>query len=149
MRLHEHCLECEEKLGKPFEVVHRWLDEYARLYRHDPVTMHNHWRHRHHKEGVEEVRRKWGDEAAKAAELHIMSDFGKLLGENELEEWLSGPSPCSAPDLTRVLQSCRYWAGVAECECDSEHPIGGCLKCDMDEAVTTIEGSAENQALTR
>jgi len=38
----------------------------------------NHHRHRHHKEGVEEVREKWGDKAATAAALHIIYDIGKV-----------------------------------------------------------------------
>lgn len=67
----DHCKECEEKLGKPFDVVHRWLDEYAKLY--FPSTIHRAMRH--HIAGVEEVRHKWGDEAAKAAELHILADM--------------------------------------------------------------------------
>ena len=46
--------------------------------------------------------------------------------------------------LSRVLMSCRYWAGISSCECDSEHPIGGCLKCDMEEAIKTIESLAKN-----
>jgi hypothetical protein len=25
-----------------------------------------------------------------------------------------------------------YWADVTECVCDSPHPIGGCLKCDLE-----------------
>ena len=40
--------------------------------------------------------------------------------------------------LLAVLESCRYWAGIAECDCGSEYPIGGCLKCDMDEAVRVL-----------
>ena len=66
-----HCKQCEESLGKAWEVVHRWLDEYAGIYW--PSIIHR--THRHHREGVEEVRRKWGDEAAKAAELHIRADL--------------------------------------------------------------------------
>jgi len=28
----------------------------------------------------------------------------------------------------------QYWIDLEECRCDSEHPIGGCLKCDLIEA---------------
>ena len=81
MRFKEHCAECEEKLGKPWEVVHRWLDYYAHR-----GTCFNpfHRVYRHHKKGVEEVRKMWGDEAAKAAELHIVSDEGRVP-EDEAE----------------------------------------------------------------
>lgn len=66
-----HCEECRKKLGEPFEYVHRWLDEFFGDPRYG--TRHRHLRH--HKKGIEEVRKKWGDRAAKAAELHIRSDL--------------------------------------------------------------------------
>ncbi|MDI6839264.1 MAG: hypothetical protein QMD71_00140 [bacterium] len=34
-----------------------------------------HRKFRHHKEGIEQVRKMWGDEAAKAAEIHIRTDL--------------------------------------------------------------------------
>ena len=37
--------------------------------------------------------------------------------------------------LVRHLESCKYWHGVSECECNSHLQSGGCLHCDMDEAV--------------
>ena len=40
--------------------------------------------HRHHKKGIEE--KKWGDDAAKAAELHIRADFnGYIPNKKEVE----------------------------------------------------------------
>lgn len=27
--------------------------------------------------------------------------------------------------------SLAYWLDITECECASEHPIGGCLHCDL------------------
>ena len=72
MHYKEHCKDCEKALGKAWEVVHRWLDEYAANYW--PSMMHR--VHRHHQEGVEEVRKLWGDQAAEAAEIHIRADMG-------------------------------------------------------------------------
>jgi len=65
-------------LGREYRHVHRWLDElFATL---GPA----HRSVRHHTGGVEEVRRRWGDEAARAAEIHIRKDcFGQLLTEQE------------------------------------------------------------------
>ena len=74
MDFKSHCRECEEKLGRRWEVVHRWLDYYAK----ETFPSDFHRIHRHHQAGVEEVRHKWGDEAAKAAELHILSDFRQV-----------------------------------------------------------------------
>jgi len=65
-----HCQECRDKLGKDWAVVHRWLDYYASST--FPTDIHR--IHRHHTAGVEEVRQKWGDEAAEAAKLHILDD---------------------------------------------------------------------------
>ena len=101
----EHCKECEEALGKPWDVVHRWLDEFAHLTFPSPF----HRIYRHHREGVEEVRCKWGDEAAKAAELHILSDF-KYAGlchvpdKDEVTEML-GVEVVHHPDGREELRS--------------------------------------------
>jgi hypothetical protein len=73
----EHCRECVEKLGKPFEEVHKWLDAYAEKY---PVKIFNeyHRGYRHNKYGIEKIREMWGDDAVKAAELHILTDYGYI-----------------------------------------------------------------------
>jgi len=42
------------------------------------------------------------------------------------------------PRLVRLLDSCKYWQGVSECDCYSPLPTGGCLRCDMDEAVELL-----------
>ena len=48
-----------------------------------------HWKGRHHQEGVEEVRQRWGDRAAKAAKTHIRKDWcGELPTKAEVEFWL-------------------------------------------------------------
>jgi len=76
----EHARDCEEQLGKDWVVVHQWLDELASIY----WTSKLHRLYRHHKEGVEEVRQKWGDEAATAAEIHILKDEGNIPSEAEI-----------------------------------------------------------------
>jgi hypothetical protein len=81
MRYQEHCIECEQKLGKDWSVVHRWLDYFAQFYFPDPV----HRVFRHHKEGIELVRKMWGDEAAKAAELHIIADEGYIPTQSDMD----------------------------------------------------------------
>lgn len=67
-----HCADCKRELGEEFEQVHIWLDEFA-------VSMGpDHRLERHHVDGVEEARKKWGDRAARAAEIHILADCGKI-----------------------------------------------------------------------
>ena len=78
----EHCEDCKKELGKSWDVVHHWLDEYAKIYW--PYMMHR--VHRHHQAGIEEVRHKWGDEAAKAAEIHIMKDEGCIPTVEQIHE---------------------------------------------------------------
>lgn len=66
----QHCRDCIAELGEPFGAVHDWLDEFF------PKVGPYHRPIRHHDEGVEEVRKKWGDRAARAAEIHIHRDYG-------------------------------------------------------------------------
>ena len=86
----EHCADCKRELGKSWEVVHRWLDAFAfskGMFRPQHRSL------RHHSGGVEQVRRMWGDQAARAAEIHIMKDFGgKVPTPNQAQAWsLFGP----------------------------------------------------------
>jgi hypothetical protein len=73
-----HCRDCFEELGQEFKEVHEWLDEAFSYVGPD------HRGYRHNRRGVEEVRRRWGDRAARAAEIHIRRDEeGYILGENK------------------------------------------------------------------
>jgi hypothetical protein len=79
-----HCEDCVKELGKPYEEVHKWLDEFVEAY-----GGMSHRRARHHKKGVEEVRAMWGDEAAKAAEIHILRDlwfWGEVPDQDEYDD---------------------------------------------------------------
>lgn len=71
MHWKEHSKKSMEKIGKQYEMVHIWLDEFAKSYW--PSKFHR--AHRHHMDGVEEARKKWGDEAAESAKLHILDDM--------------------------------------------------------------------------
>lgn len=72
-----HCAECVVQLGEPFREVHEWLDELQAEY----GPMHRPFRH--HSEGVERVRSRWGDRAAAAAEIHIRRDTGGVVPSPE------------------------------------------------------------------
>ncbi len=75
----QHCAESVASFGKPYDQVHRWLDEFAGR---PPYGM-RHRKLRHHRAGIEEVRKLWGDEAAAAARQHIISDL-------KMEGWTEG-----------------------------------------------------------
>lgn len=80
--IEEHSKDCVYYLGKPFTEVHEWLDEFyaTKGFRHRIM--------RHHVEGVEEARRKWGDRAATAAQIHIIKDcYGKIPTREEAILW--------------------------------------------------------------
>jgi len=66
--LKTHCSDCLQELGKGFSYVHEWLDEFFKY------TGPDHRGYRHNQKGIEEVKRKWGDKAAGAAEIHIKMD---------------------------------------------------------------------------
>lgn len=80
-----HCQDCIKELGEPFEHVHKWIDGVEPPYdtkKPDP---------RHHRGGVEYIRRSWGDKAARAAELHILRDTGgRIPTESEARAWGMG-----------------------------------------------------------
>lgn len=69
----EHCQDCQDQLGERFEAVHRWLDELQADY----GAMHRPFRH--NTEAVEQIRRRWGDSAALAAQIHIRRDTGGTI----------------------------------------------------------------------
>jgi hypothetical protein len=81
----EHCADCRRELGEPFDHVHEWLDA---LFK---VLHQKHRSVRHHAGGVEQVRKMWGDRAARAAEIHIMRDCGGVV-PSEKEAQMMGPA---------------------------------------------------------
>jgi hypothetical protein len=85
--LEEHCADCRRELGEDFVHVHLWLDA---LFK---VLGPKHRSARHHTGGVEQVRKLWGDQAARAAEIHIRKDCaGGVPTEREAQLWsLFGP----------------------------------------------------------
>jgi len=85
-RLKEHEKDCMDRFGEPFTEVHKWLDEFAKKY---PVTVFEdqHRQFRHNKEGIEEVRKMWGDRAADAALLHLVRDEYDAVTEKYFKLW--------------------------------------------------------------
>lgn len=71
MRREEHYDSCYKKLGNGWGKVHKWMDQHAGIS--FPSTAHRCINH--HQKGIEEVRKMWGDEAAKAALLHVEDDL--------------------------------------------------------------------------
>jgi len=77
-----HCEDCVRELGESFDYVHEWLDEF---YEEQGP---NHRDVRHHEDGVEEARQKWGDKAAEAAIVHIKADCkGSVPTMQQVKLW--------------------------------------------------------------
>lgn len=69
----EHCkIDEQEGLSRSYPEVHQLLDQFAHYP--DMEFLSRHRKFLHHKEGIEYVRMRWGDEAGKSAELHVLAD---------------------------------------------------------------------------
>lgn len=81
----EHMDDCIKLLGDPYDEVHAWLDAKVKEF---PINKYGdyHRRFRHNKEGLEFVRKHWGEKAEIAAKIHIYRDAFNGIFENELEE---------------------------------------------------------------
>lgn len=65
----KHCEQCEELFGNPHKAVHLWLDEFT------GKLGYRHRQKRHHQQGIREVERLFGKDAAQAARQHILVDL--------------------------------------------------------------------------
>lgn len=103
--LYEHCYDCERWIGRDWEEVHLWLDEFFAEF--GPA----HRCHRHHIEGIEEIRQKLGDEAALAAKIHILVDCWELPSkadyENRFVNQLSQEEDSTWEDAWKMIQEIR------------------------------------------
>jgi hypothetical protein len=46
--------------------------------------------------------------------------------------------------LEEKIEPLRYFQGIEECECASHAPIGGCLKCALDELMEELNEDIDN-----
>ena len=70
-KFEDHCRESVELFGKPYEAVHRWLDEFQGIW---PYGM-RHRRIRHHEAGIREAINIFGEKAGAVVRQHIISDL--------------------------------------------------------------------------
>lgn len=91
MKLKEHEEQSVLWFDKPWTEVHVFLDQFYPVFRGA-----EHRRVLHHKAGVNEVVRRFGEEARPVAELHIKEDWVRYCGvfdvpeleEIDLDNWL-------------------------------------------------------------
>lgn len=90
--LEEHCKETNNILGKDFKEIHEWLDEFFGKFPY--FSKHRYLKH--HKEGIEEVKKLFGEQASKAAEIHIRQDLDEEGYPN------NKPIPRNSEDYKRL-----------------------------------------------
>lgn len=66
----------EHGLSKSYPEVHKLLDQFAHYP--DMRFLREHRKFLHHAEGIEYVRMRWGEEAGKSAEGHVLDDCGHI-----------------------------------------------------------------------
>lgn len=72
-----HKRDCLKLLGNGFPEVHEWLDDYAKIF--PPGIFDTYHRYfRHHKEGLKQIGKLFGDKAIKAGRIHLIRDLNHL-----------------------------------------------------------------------
>lgn len=76
--LEEHMLADIEKAGlkDAHPEVHNLLDQFAHYP--DMKFLSKHRKFLHHEEGIEYIRMRWGEDAAKSATQHVIDDCGHV-----------------------------------------------------------------------
>lgn len=64
------------KLSRSYPEVHKLLDQFSHYP--DMEFLRRHRKFLHHVEGIEYVRMRWGEEAGKSAERHVLDDCGHI-----------------------------------------------------------------------
>jgi DNA-binding GntR family transcriptional regulator len=73
----EHNLaDLEIGLSRSYDEVHALLDQFSHYPNMEFLRRHR--KFLHHEEGIEYVRMRWGEEAAKSARQHILDDCGHV-----------------------------------------------------------------------
>jgi len=72
-KIETHIRDCEFLLGKGFEDIHRYLDQYAKIF--NPMKYGEFHRiFLHNKEGLKEIKENFGFYAEIAAKIHLIRD---------------------------------------------------------------------------
>jgi len=109
-----------ERLGKPFNEVHKYLDG---LFDYKTKLL-IHRIERHHMGGVEYCRSMWGDEAAQAAKIHIQRDFGLLDADGVTLDLIPKDKAQSKALLEIWIEDCREIHRTRKALQDGYDPLG-------------------------
>jgi hypothetical protein len=85
-----HLKRDRELFGQEFDEVHRILDQFAHYPKMEFLEQHR--KFLHHYEGIQYIRMRFGNDAAAAAEQHVIDDCGHVPNaieyyNGECNEW--------------------------------------------------------------
>jgi len=80
-----HIDDCMRLLGAPFEMVHRWLDQYSKKY-NPHIYLEYHRKFLHHRLGVEACEARFGVLGMRAAKIHIIRDVELYVLSKQFRE---------------------------------------------------------------
>jgi hypothetical protein len=70
MKSKEHAKSCKAEFGNSFTEVHYFMDQYSKIFPRQHRKLY------HHRQGLTFIAERFGSEAVKAAERHIIEDEG-------------------------------------------------------------------------
>ena len=86
-RIEDHCEDCKALLGRSFEEVHKFLDQYSKVF--DVGTfIEYHRTFLHNKRGILLAQERWGKKAGLAAKIHIVRDYHEQSLTDKNLEWI-------------------------------------------------------------
>jgi hypothetical protein len=115
-RVEDHIEDCERLLGKPYEHVHLFLDQYAQIFLIQKFGDY-HRSFLHNSYGLVVVEAKWGTDARKAATIHIIRDYAEMpvKGPEMIDQYLNRAmiyfNNLTNFDLKLPPHRVRGWAG--------------------------------------
>ena len=124
-----HSDDCLKELGKEYRDVHRFLDQFAKIYGF------SHRRILHHTYGIEMVRFFMGEMEAKAAEIHIKRDCHGEIPEPsdwlDSDYWLNTGEISDIPiNSESVNEDCDPICVMCGKVLDDHDYENSCTKCE-------------------
>ena len=74
-KIKDHAEDCRRLLGKPFLEVHKFLDQYAKIFPPVNSYLDYHRTFLHNSYGIKIIRAKWGYKASMAGLVHLYRDY--------------------------------------------------------------------------
>lgn len=86
-QIKDHCEDCKALLGEPFEKIHKFLDQYSKVFAVG-TFLEYHRTFLHNKRGIQLVQGYWGRKAGLAAKIHIIRDYHEQSLTDKNLKWI-------------------------------------------------------------